>query len=54
MEPNVEICMEVDAARLADTFAETVARGQVTRDRRGQDGQDFQDDRAAGYGATSH
>jgi inosine-uridine nucleoside N-ribohydrolase len=31
MEPNVEICLEVDAARLADTFSETVARGQVTR-----------------------
>jgi len=30
MEPNVEICLEVDAARLADTFSETVARGQVT------------------------
>jgi inosine-uridine nucleoside N-ribohydrolase len=31
MEPNVEVCLEVDAARLADTCAETVARGQVTR-----------------------
>ena len=31
MAPNVEICLEVDAARLADTFAETVARGEVTR-----------------------
>ncbi len=30
MEPNVEICLEVDAARLADTFAASVARGQVT------------------------
>jgi len=29
MEPNVEVCLEVDAARLADMFAETVARGNV-------------------------
>ena len=31
MEPNVEICLDVDVARLVDTFAESVARGQVTR-----------------------
>jgi hypothetical protein len=30
MEPNVEVCLEVDAGRLADAFAETVARGLVT------------------------
>ena len=29
MEPNAEVCLEVDATRLADTFAETVARGDV-------------------------
>jgi inosine-uridine nucleoside N-ribohydrolase len=29
IEPNVTVCLEVDAARLADTFAEAVARGEV-------------------------
>ncbi|MCA1647579.1 MAG: nucleoside hydrolase [Chloroflexi bacterium] len=31
MEPNVEVCLEVDATRLADQFTETVARGDVSR-----------------------
>jgi inosine-uridine nucleoside N-ribohydrolase len=31
MEPNVELCLEVDATRLADQFTETVARGEVSK-----------------------
>jgi inosine-uridine nucleoside N-ribohydrolase len=29
MEPNVDVCLEVDAPRLADQFTDTVARGEV-------------------------
>lgn len=29
MEPNVEVCLEVDAGRLADTFTESLVRGEV-------------------------
>jgi purine nucleosidase len=31
MEANVELCLEVDATRLADQFTETVARGEVSK-----------------------